>query len=77
MPTRGELVEVTRVLFGAYARDWVAHYQGRTSRGFRDSTRAAYRQMLDDRVIPEPEPRAVGACARATATGGPAQWPIR
>ncbi len=49
---RGELIDLTRVRFGEYARDWVAHYQGRTSRGFRESTRASYRQMLDDRVIP-------------------------
>ena len=37
---RGELVDLTRVRFGDYARDWVAHYQGRTSRGFRESTRS-------------------------------------
>jgi hypothetical protein len=49
---RGELVDLTRVRFGDYARDWIAHYPGRTSRGFRESTRAAYRQMLADRVIP-------------------------
>ena len=49
---RGELVQLDRVHFGDYARDWIAHYAGRTSRGLRESTRASYRQMLDDRVIP-------------------------
>jgi hypothetical protein len=49
---RGELVDLTRVRFADNARDWVAHDPGRTSRGFRESTRASDRQMLDDRVIP-------------------------
>jgi hypothetical protein len=40
------------VRFGDYARDWIEHYPGRTSRGFRESTRSMYRQMLNARVIP-------------------------
>ncbi len=38
---RGELVVLTRVRFGDYARDWIGHYGGRTSRGFRESTRSS------------------------------------
>jgi integrase len=49
---RGELVDLSRVRFGDDARDWITHYPGRTSRGFRGSTRTAYRRMLEDRVIP-------------------------
>jgi hypothetical protein len=49
---RGELVDLPRVRFGDYARDWIEHYPGRTSRGFRESTRSMYRQMLNNRVIP-------------------------
>jgi hypothetical protein len=49
---RGELVDLTRVRFGDYARDWIAHYPGRTSRGFRDSTRAAYRLLSHQSVKP-------------------------
>jgi hypothetical protein len=49
---RGELVDLPCVRFGDYARDWIEHYAGRTSRGFRESTRSMYRQMLNDRVIP-------------------------
>lgn len=40
------------VRFGDYARDWIEHYPGRTSRGFRESTRSMYRQMLNDSVLP-------------------------
>lgn len=49
---RGELVELADVEFGAYAREWIAHYQGRTSNGLRESTRRSYRQTLESRVIP-------------------------
>lgn len=49
---RGELFELSRVGFGDYAREWVIVYQGRTSNGFRESTRRVYRQMLEARVIP-------------------------
>ncbi len=49
---RGEHRDLARVSFGTYAREWVATYQGRTSRGFRESTRRSYRQMLERRAIP-------------------------
>lgn len=49
---RGEVVEPSRLGFGEFARDWIETYQGRTSAGFRESTRRSYRQMLEDRVIP-------------------------
>jgi integrase len=71
---RGELRDVSQVSFGDYAREWIANYQGRTSSGFRESTRRSYRQMLD-RMIPyfdvrqrlrlaEIEPRDVKALVR-------------
>jgi integrase len=49
---RGELRDLSRVSFGEYAREWVVNYQGRTSNGFRGSTRRAYTQMLEARIIP-------------------------
>lgn len=49
---RGEHRESSRITFGGYARQWIEHYQGRTSRGFRESTRRWYRQMLEQRLIP-------------------------
>jgi hypothetical protein len=49
---RGEARELSRIAFGEYAREWIAGYQGRTSNGFRESTRRAYRQMLECRLIP-------------------------
>jgi integrase len=72
---RGELRDLSRVSFGDYAREWVVNYQGRTSNGFRGSTRRAYTQMLEARIIPyfdgrarlrlaEIEPRDVKAFVR-------------
>jgi integrase len=72
---RGELRDLSHVAFGEYAREWVVNYQGRTSNGFRGSTRRAYTQMLEARIIPyfdgrarlrlaEIEPRDVKAFVR-------------
>jgi integrase len=72
---RGELVDVTNASFGEYAREWIEHYHGRTSRGFRESTRTSYRMQLNTRLIPyfdsvrrlrlaEIQPRDVKACVR-------------
>lgn len=36
----------------AYALDWVERYQGRTNRGFRESSRDAYRRELTAHVLP-------------------------
>lgn len=41
-----------RVRFEDYARRWIDTYQGRTTRGFRDSTRKGYRFSIEERVIP-------------------------
>lgn len=38
--------------FGAWARDWVASYQGRTKRGFSEATRMDYRISLESHAIP-------------------------
>lgn len=42
----------TQLTLAEYARDWVDRYQGRTNRGFRESTREAYRRELETYVIP-------------------------
>jgi len=55
--SRGEHRQGGRQTFGEYARDWIDTYQGRTSRGFRESTRAGYRRSLEDKAIPYFEKR--------------------
>lgn len=49
---RGEFHAASRVRFREYAEGWVGRYQGTGHRGFRDSTRADYRQMLRDYAFP-------------------------
>jgi integrase len=49
--SRGEHRQGGRQTFGEYARDWIDTYQGRTSRGFRESTRVGYRRVLEERAI--------------------------
>lgn len=49
---RGELRATSRETFGSYARGWIASYQGRTNRGFGESTRAQYADLLERRIIP-------------------------
>jgi integrase len=49
---RGHHRDASREAFGTYAREWIEHYSGRTSKGIRESTRTWYRQMLEDRLIP-------------------------
>lgn len=43
---RGEYRALSRVTFAEYAPEWIASYQGRTTRGFRDETRAEYARDL-------------------------------
>jgi integrase len=43
---RGEYRALSRITFDDYAPEWIRTYQGRTSRGFRDSTRAEYARDL-------------------------------
>ncbi len=49
---RGEHREVARLTFEEYAREWIDSYQGRTTRGFRESTRAGYRRTIETKAIP-------------------------
>jgi hypothetical protein len=49
---RGLIVDIENIKFGDYARHWILTYQGRTSGGFRESTRRWYRQVLEQRIIP-------------------------
>lgn len=49
---RGEFVERSRVTLHEYAREWVERYQGRGRRGFREETRAEYRRLLEQRILP-------------------------
>ena len=49
---RGLIFDTEDVRFGDYARRWITTHQGRTSSGFRESTRRWYRQALEQRIIP-------------------------
>jgi hypothetical protein len=49
---RGEYRERSVVTFEDYAREWIDSYTGRTTRGFRDSTRKGYRFSIEKRAIP-------------------------
>jgi hypothetical protein len=42
----------SRLLFSAYALDWIDRYPGRGRRGFREQTRKDYRRDLDQYAIP-------------------------
>ena len=48
----GDRAALSRVRFEDYASDWLDAYQGRTSRGFSERTRAAYRTAFAMYVIP-------------------------
>jgi integrase len=49
---RGEHQERGTVTFEEYARDWIDTYQGRTTRGFRESTRVGYQRTIEAKAIP-------------------------
>ncbi len=49
---RGEHRETGAVTFETYARDWIDTYQGRSTRGFRESTRVGYRRTIEQKAIP-------------------------
>jgi integrase len=44
--------ERSRIRFEDYAHGWIESYMGRTTRGFRESTRSGYRFSIEHRVIP-------------------------
>lgn len=48
---RGEFEQRSRVTLHDYALEWVERYQGRGRRGFRDSTRADYKRVLEQYVL--------------------------
>jgi len=49
---RGEHRQATALTFEQYAREWIENYAGRTTRGFRESTRAGYRFSIEQRAVP-------------------------
>jgi integrase len=48
---RGEFEQRSRVTLSEYALDWVERYQGRGRRGFRESTRADYKRIIEQYVM--------------------------
>jgi integrase len=49
---RGQLRAETQDAFDGYAVEWIRTYRGRTSRGFRESTREEYAGALNRHAIP-------------------------
>jgi hypothetical protein len=49
---RGEYRSVSSVRFCDYWPEWIDSYSGRTSRGFRENTRAEYRRDLEREAAP-------------------------
>jgi len=48
----GEYRTLSKITFADYAAGWIDTYQGRTSRGIDESTRADYRKRLEQDAIP-------------------------
>lgn len=75
---RGEFRASSTETFDLYAREWIDTYTGRTSRGFKESTRHDYRRALENHAIPffgrmllaHIEPRDVKRYAQAVADKG-------
>jgi integrase len=49
---RGEHHEASRMTLEAYAGEWIDSYQGRSTRGFRESTREGYRRSVEKKIVP-------------------------
>lgn len=54
---RGDHREATRTSVDVYAREWIDSYQGRSTRGFRESTRVGYRRSVEQKIAPYFEKR--------------------
>jgi integrase len=73
---RGEFRSLSRATLREYATEWIEGYQGRTSRGFRETTRQEYRRDLERDIVPylgarrltEIEPRDIKQFASYLAT---------
>ena len=73
---RGEFRVLSRTTLREYAAEWIEAYQGRTSRGFRETTRQEYRRDLERDIVPyfgkkrltEIEPRDIEQFAGYLAT---------
>lgn len=73
---RGEYRALSRTTIDEYAAEWIEMYPGRTSRGFRETTRHEYRRDLEREILPyfkrrklaEIEPRDIKAFAAHLAT---------
>ena len=49
---RDEYASLDSIRLADYAREWITTYQGRTSRGFKESTRCDYEAALERHTIP-------------------------
>ena len=75
---RGEFRQQSHVTFADHWQPWIDAYAGRTSRGFRESTRDDYRRALETHALPffkamrlaEIEPQHMKVWLRGLADGG-------
>ena len=65
----GEFHARSRATLREYALGWVERYQGRGRRGFRDSTRDDYRQLLREIEAAHIDPRCAGSAGQVAGLG--------
>jgi integrase len=81
----GESRPSSRITVEAYFNDWIDTYEGRTARGFSETSRSLYRRAIDDHALPswrswklgEVEPAEVRALYRRLRAGGKSTATLR
>jgi integrase len=75
----------SRITVEAYFTDWIETYEGRTARGFSETSRSLYRRAINDHALPtwrtwklgEVEPAEVRALYRRLRAGGKSTATLR
>lgn len=81
----GESRPSSRIAVEAYFNDWIETYEGRTARGFSETSRSLYRRAIDDHALPtwrswklgEVEPAEVRALYRRLRAAGKSTATLR
>ncbi|MBS0550535.1 MAG: site-specific integrase [Proteobacteria bacterium] len=81
----GESRPSSRITVEAYFNDWIETYEGRTARGFSETSRSLYRRAIDDHALPtwrswklgEVEPAEVRALYRRLRAAGKSTATLR
>jgi integrase len=81
----GDSRPASRITFEGYFSDWIETYEGRTARGFSETSRTLYRRAINDHALPtwrtwklgEIEPAEVRALYRRLRNGGKSTATLR